>query len=773
MKRYTYKAIFSIVLISLAIWFLFFKLYPTEITDLSTPDSEFSTERAFQHVQNIGNEPHFIGSKSHSEKRNYIVNQLESLGLEVQTQQDFVLSEDASFSIPENIIAKIPATKKSDSESKSLLLLSHYDSAVHSSPGASDAASGVAAILESIRVFQNKELDFKNDIIIVFTDAEEIGLMGAQLFSESHPWIEDVGLVLNFESRGSGGPSNMIVETNYGNANLIDQFSKSEVKYPLANSLMYSVYKILPNDTDSTIFREIADVPSFFFAFIDDHYDYHTALDVPKRLDKRSLAHQGDYLTGTLESFVNIDLSQLQAENDDIYFTVSGLGFFHYPFSLIWPLFAIALLLFIAIIFYGLRTRRLSFKEVLLGFAPWLLTLILSGLMSYFGWQLIMSFYPEYYEILQGFPYNGHSYIIMFVALTLFIAFAIYQKFDRKLNPENAIVAPIFTWFLVLLFINIFLKGAAFFIIPLFFTLAAFFIMTKYFAPSYILLLLLVLPAIAIITPFIQFFPVGLGLKMIIASSVFSILLFGNLYPVIGYFPIKRGLTALSLMVAIGFFIRAHVSSDFTQTQPKPNSLVYSLDANKNEATWNTYDNILDDWNQSYFETDSNIKDESKYASKYNISYAKSNQAEIKNLPKSQIEIDTLEASQDDLKSFKIKITPTRQLNRMIISETSLTNFESFTVNTLTAKPTGEQDENHVHFNRTSESILDYYVVNQEPVILEFEVKKEAELNFIINDISFDLLTHEEFSVPPRPKNTIPKPFVVNDAIIVKQSFEL
>lgn len=773
MKRYSYKAIISLVLISLTVWYLFFKLYPSEITDLSTPDSEFSTERAFQHVKKIGDEPHYIGSKSHSEKRNYIVNQLEKLGLEVQTQQDFVLSEHASFSIPENIIAKIPATKKSDSEAKSLLLLSHYDSAVHSSPGASDAASGVGAILEAIRAFQNKELEFQNDIIIVFTDAEEIGLMGAQLFSEAHPWIDDVGLVLNFESRGSGGPSNMIVETNYGNANLINQFSKTQVEFPLANSLMYSVYKILPNDTDSTIFREVADVPSFFFAFIDDHYDYHTALDVPKRLDKRSLAHQGDYLIGTLETFANTDLSKLKAENDDIYFTIPGLGLFHYSFAFIWPLFAIALLVFFAILYFGLRTRRLSLKEILLGFAPWLSSLVLSALLAYFGWQLILSFYPEYYEILQGFPYNGHSYIVVFVALTAFIAFAIYQKFDQKLNPENVIVAPIFTWFIVLLLINIFLKGAAFFIIPLFFTLAAFFIMTRYFAPSYILLLILVLPALAIIAPFIQFFPVGLGLEMVVISSVFSILLFGNLLPVVAYFPIKRGLAALSLIVAIGFFIRAHVHSGFNQSQPKPNSLVYTLDADENKATWNTYDHILDDWNRSYFETNSEIKDESKYASKYNISYTKSNDAQVKNLPTSLVEIDTLSSSNNNLKHFKIKITPRRNLNRMIISESSLTNFETFTVNGLTAKPTGETSENHVHFNRNQASILDYYVVNQEPVILEFEVDKKAELNFTINDVSFDLLNHNQFSVPPRPSQIIPKPFILNDAIIVKQSFSL
>jgi len=49
--------------------------------------------------------------------------------------------------------------------------------------------------------------------------------------------------------RGSGGPSYMLIETNRGNANLIKEFTKANPEYPVANSLAYSIYKMLPNDT--------------------------------------------------------------------------------------------------------------------------------------------------------------------------------------------------------------------------------------------------------------------------------------------------------------------------------------------------------------------------------------------------------------------------------------------------------------------------------------------------------------------------------------------
>lgn len=773
MRKRAYKDIICLLFIAASVWYIFYDLYPSEITDLSTQATEFSTLRAFEHVKNIGDEPHYIGSETHNIKRNYIVNALENLNLQVQTQQGFVLNTEGVLTAPENIITRLPASDPAPN-SKALLLLTHYDSAVHSSAGAADAASGVATILEALRAFQASNPSFQNDIIVVFSDGEEVGLTGAELFVKEHPWIDEVGLVLNFESRGSGGPSNMIVETNYGNSDLIALFGKAQGDHPLANSLMYSVYKLLPNDTDSTVFREIADVPSFFFAFIDDHYDYHTALDVPERLDKRSLAHQGDYLMAALDKFSNSDLSDLKSEQDDVYFTITGLGLFHYSFSWVWVIYSITFIAFLALLFLGFKTNSLNRREVFLGFVPWFLSLIIAGLATYFGWQLLLILYPEYDSILQGFTYNGHDYIVFFVALTLFITFMIYQVFDEKLNPKNVMVAPVLTWFVVIFMLNIFLKGAAFFIIPLIFILVAFFLMIRFQVPSYLFLLILILPSLSMIAPFIQFFPVGLGLEMSVISAVFTVLLFGNLIPVFGYFSIKKGVATMALLVAIGFFIKAHLDAEFTEDRPFPTSLIYMLDEESNTATWNTYDEELDSWTSAYFETFDDLTTSSDYQSKYNTGFAKSSSADLVPVPNSIIQVDTLMASQDHLKKFRIELAYQRNLNRIIVSETSQTNFKSFKVNGEVADFYSDKaNAYHVHQNRFKNNVIDYYVVNQEPLSFEFEVEKNKTVEFIFNEISFDLLSHPSFSIKKRPKNTIPKPFVVNDAIIVKQKLTL
>ena len=187
---------------------------------------------------------------------------------------------------------------------------------------------------------------------------------GADLFVNSHPWAKEVGLVLNFEARGSGGPSYVLIETNRGNGNLIKEFTKANPEYPVANSLVYSIYKMLPNDTDLTVFREDGDIEGFNFAFIDDHYDYHTAKDTYERLDKNTLAHQGSYLMPLLDHFSTSDLGNLKTLNDSIYFNMPFFKLVSYPFEWIWPMFGLAVLFFIMLLVYGFRKKVLDFKEI-------------------------------------------------------------------------------------------------------------------------------------------------------------------------------------------------------------------------------------------------------------------------------------------------------------------------------------------------------------------------------------------------------------------------
>src|SRR4030095_8333053 len=107
------------------------------------------------------------------------------------------------------------------------------------------------------------------------------------------PWMKDVGLVLNFEARGNSGPS-LMFETSTGNGWLMEQFAKA-APYPVATSLSYEIYKLLPNDTDFTIFKD-AGFSGFNFSYIDGYAYYHSAIDSVETIDERSLQHHGSYM---------------------------------------------------------------------------------------------------------------------------------------------------------------------------------------------------------------------------------------------------------------------------------------------------------------------------------------------------------------------------------------------------------------------------------------------------------------------------------------------
>ena len=764
------QSLASFFLIVGLVYYSFFSLMPQKGSPSSVEETKFSTERALIPLKEITKAPHYIGTKEHARVRNYLIGQLEELGLETQIQEGFVINPKwKSLDKPKNIIAQI----KGSENGKSLLLLSHYDSALTPSYGASDAGSGVVTILETLRAYKASGKKPKNDIIVLFTDAEEVGLDGARLFVNNHPWAKNVGIALNFEARGSGGPSNMIVETNGGNKNLIKAFMEADVKFPVASSLMYSIYKMLPNDTDSTVLREGADIDGFFFAFIDDHYDYHTANDTYDNLDVNTLQHQGEYLLPLVHYFGDSDLNQLKSLDDHVYINLPFFKIVSYPFTWVFPMLLVAIVLFIGLIIYGLRKRVLTGNGVVRGFIPFTLAMIFCGILGFYGWKLILLMYPQYQEIQQGFTYNGHTYISFFVLLSLGVLFGIYYKFSKKINVANLLIAPLIFWILINIGVAIYLKGAAFFIIPVFLGLLSLWILIRKDRPNLILLTIIGSIAIFIFAPLVQFFPVGLGLKMLVGSCLFTALLFGILLPVIGFYKFKKILAMLFVMVASLFFIKAHLSSNFSPTRQKPNSLVYYHDADNNKNYWATYDQELDDWTKEYLgDSPEPASSYISYASgsKYAKGYQFANVAPNKNIPifKTVLHKDTVI---NQYKEVSFTIFPQRAVNQISLYTAEEVNFKSLSFN-------GQFFPLHNNLTNAAQKIkskelVRYYVSDKDSLVVSYEVSKNQKVSFTVLEYSYDLLNHPQFTINKRADYMMPKPFIVTDAIIVKKELNM
>ncbi|WP_337967818.1 M28 family peptidase [uncultured Flavobacterium sp.] len=745
--------------------FIYVTMMPQYISKNDEALADFSTERALNQVEIIAQKPHYVGSVNHELVANYLKLELNRIGLETSVQEGFTLNDKGLLVKSKNILARIKGTNNS----KALLLLSHYDSAPHSfSKGASDDASGVATILEGVRAFLYSKQPHKNDIIILFSDAEELGLNGAALFVNQHPWAKDVGLVLNFEARGSSGPSYMLMETNKGNEALVKEFSKAKTTYPVSNSLMYSIYKMLPNDTDLTVFRQQGNIQGFNFAFIDGHFNYHTQQDDVQHLSKTTLAHQGTYLMPLLKYFANTDLNTTNSNEDDVYFSVP-FSFISYPFAWVLPMTVIALGLLILFIFIGKAKRVITFREIFRGFLPLIGSIIIAGLVTFLGWKIVLQIYPQYSDLLNGFTYNGHAYIGAFVTLSIAICFAFYHHFSETKVTMNHFVAPLLLWIIINGFLANSLTGAGFLIIPVYFGILLFgiFVLTQHYSLG--LNLLFSIPALVIIAPFIVMFPIGLGLKILYGSAILTVLAFGLLLPVFGSFAKKNAWIMVFFAASIAFFVYAGYHSGYEHGKAKSNSLLYVYNGNTNSAIWTTYDVNLDDWTKSYL-GEKNQKavglNNLPISSKYNSGFTYSAIAPVVEIPK-----PTITFLQDSVvgnnRFLKIKITPNRKVNRYDIYANPKMRFFNFKANGVS---TFGQKGNELE--REGMRLISYYVVGNEPLVMEFYINKSSIFDMDLIESSFDLMTNPLLKVKPRSDWMMPTPFVLNDAVLIQEKIK-
>ena len=753
----------SILIISLTVYFSFNDLSPS--SKKSIESTGFSVENALNHLKVITKEPHYTSSYYHQEVQNYIINELDKMGLETEIQNQVVLSSRRVGTNAANIIGTIKGSRSG----KSLVLLTHYDSSAHSSFGASDAGSGVVTILEGVRAFLSKNIIPLNDIHVVFTDAEEIGLLGAEAFVKNHKLIDNVGLVLNFEARGSGGPSYMLMETNGMNSKLISEFANANPRFPAANSLMYSIYKMLPNDTDLTVFREQANINGFNFAFIGDHFDYHTSLDTYERLDRNTLLHQADYFMSMVNHFSKSDLSNLDSDVDYVYSNFPFLKLIYFSNSWIYPLLILSAIFFLVLIFLGLVLNKLQLDGILNGIIPFIISLFVCISLTVVLWNFIVFLNPEHADMLHGFTYNGYFYIFGFIFFNLFCLLLIYRPFFDKFSDLNLIIFPLLFWIIINLLISLFLKGAAYFIIPVYFVLfsiLAAFIFDLKTNKLMIVWTCLSIPLIYMFAPQLKMFPVGLGLKNLFISSVLLILVFSLLLPIFSNYSHKKHMISLTGLTTLILFFMAFLNNGFDEENKKPNSIVYYTDLDKAESFWMSYDKNLDDFTKQFLgENPSTDVDKFVSRSKYSTSYRYINKTNYRDISSSTVEVLT-DSVYGNKRKVSISIIPQRKINSLQIMTKDSLVFDSLAVQNIFL----EKENFKINSGRILTYIPSY---NDKRVVIDmiFDNKLNSEFNLI--ETSFDLMTNTNFNFKPRSKIMMPMPFVTNDAIILSKNISL
>ncbi len=586
------ELIVAIALIVVCAWFAIHWNQPSQKT---IPAYDYT--QAYQHLQQITKEKHPVGSTAHGRVRDYLISHIRALGYEPQLQQSFAIHPESRAAAQiENILVRVPASEPNaptNASPKALLIAGHYD-AVPNSFGAGDDGVSVANMLQALSSLKTTDKR-SNDVIFLFADAEEVGLLGAVGFAEQHPWIKDVGMVLNFDNRGNAGPI-LMFETSAKNGKLIQEFAQA-TPYAISNSVMYEVYKALPNDTDFSVFRK-KDLPGLNFAMIDNFSSYHTRHDKAEFLNPASQQQQASLMLDLLKHFVSQDLGQLslqQASSNQIYFSLPLLGLVHYSSTWAIPI-AVLLTVFAIWLFARMKTQAsgqaqaIRISKSLLASLLFLLELALFAFLAQRVWVFICRIYPEYASMRD--PDIGHYYLLALVLLFVTL-FSYLQKFlCRWFQQQELSFGAVWIWLGLLGFTSVQYAGASFlFALPLLLILGSWAYLSQMPTDKRVgrqlwVLLAGVLPVVILFAPFVLLITVALGFYSIGVPILLMSLLLGLYIPLLLEFAthLRRWvpLAFVKIFVVMGALATANFHSNF----PQPAQLMYIAGAQAGESWW-------------------------------------------------------------------------------------------------------------------------------------------------------------------------------------------
>lgn len=409
----------------------------------------FSSARVVKDIEVISKEHHSVAHpRERAAVRDYLVQRLESLGADTVMQFGYdslvgpknkhvVYTFDAV-----DVLAEF-APLKETSDPTYLMFVAHYDSR-YSQPmpkdtvwsyGAADDGYGVGVILETVSQVLKQREHWHQGVKVLFTDAEEVGMMGmTAIWENDREVFDNVGMIINIEARGPWGPA-LLFEACPGNEKVMDLYADA-AKYKYTYSLTTVVYGFMPNFTDFTIVKD--EIPGLNFSTIADINRYHTDQDNFSNISEKSIQHYGEqilpvamrYLTG--EEFADKD--SMRADRDAVNFSVPVLGLLNFSKGQYLVLNVIICLIFLML--FGLEGARGRIKASKVFKASVSVLFIGIGVLA-FG-ELVAylccmisgaTFKP--FGIVQGVPFDNAAMIVSTVVMTV-VSVLVYVLMRQK-----------------------------------------------------------------------------------------------------------------------------------------------------------------------------------------------------------------------------------------------------------------------------------------------------------------------------------------------------
>ncbi|HEX2717812.1 MAG TPA: M28 family peptidase, partial [Gemmatimonadaceae bacterium] len=411
------------------------QLTPPDVVPASAPPTAFSADRAFLDVQVLAIAPRPVASLDHAAARSYLIERLHDLGLTPSVQSTtsalrFPGAAGFNAGSVRNVIARLPGYASTGA----IALNAHYDGG-RTGPAAADCGACVAAVLETVRALQWGPR-LRNDLIVVFSDAEEAGNLGANAFATQHPWMRDVRVALNFEAMGTGGPVSLYA-TSQGNRALVERFA-SVAPDALVSPLLVGVVRGGAEPRAAGDLQDYLDAGSggLGFLFSGNSPANHTVLDNPATFDRRTLQQSGGYALSLVRALGSEDLAALRADTGDAVFFNLWRGLVvTYPTSSALPIAAVAVLLFVGVMSAGLRRQRLSVAHAALGGVVFLETVAATAVVVGAVWWGVRALSPDL-QVVQVGHYGDRWSIAGLVTLAVGCAAMLSSSLGRQIAPH-------------------------------------------------------------------------------------------------------------------------------------------------------------------------------------------------------------------------------------------------------------------------------------------------------------------------------------------------
>jgi hypothetical protein len=398
------------------------------------PPSEFSAVRAEIHLQAIASEPHPMGSPANAGVGDYLIGVLAASGLDIATQSLEVPDYFGSGDTAEirNIAARIPGTASTGT----IVLMAHYDSDP-GTPGANDNAAAVSALLETARALTTGERPL-NDVIILASDGEEPApRYGAKAYFDSHPWAADSAVVVNFEALGRSGPS-VLVEVTSPDRWLVNAY-RDAVSHPAAFSFLPAVLgRVGELGSDFDVVRERG-IAGLHFAYSRGSPIYHTMLDVPERVDRRSLQHHGEHALGLARMLSDIDFRAAVTGGNAVAFTI-GRRLVLYSTGWAAVSAGLPLLVLAAAAAMRRRTGRWSHRSVLSSALRSIVGCLVGGALGTLAWLGLTSLRPTPAVM------ESYAYLAALTAIAALACRAAHRVGDPGGNRWDRLIGVTAVW---------------------------------------------------------------------------------------------------------------------------------------------------------------------------------------------------------------------------------------------------------------------------------------------------------------------------------------